>query len=85
MLIDINKINNNNNNDNNNDLTIIESAQIYGKWLYFSSFVGIKILLRYGSGCHHQPFFYNLKVILIVLGCFQKDMDGFRPFAAGSM
>ena len=30
-----------------------------------------------------QPFFYNLRVILIVYQCFQIDVAGCGPVAAG--
>ena len=63
-------------------MTILESAQISGKLLYFSSVMIVLKRLRMPSPVLLLRFYSN--VDSIAFGCFQIDMDGFGPVAAGS-
>ena len=60
----------------------VNDCQIFSKKIWMD----IKIILKNQLkkiGCLHQHFFYGFRVILIVSGCFQMDMDGSRPATAG--
>ena len=71
-------------------LVIMESAQFRVNCYIFLVSLGRRFTALWlfegchHSGCYHQIFFYKFRVMLIASGCFQMNIGGFGPVAAGS-